>query len=446
MFDWLYYFLFGDGTADLAVISVGAGILAAGAAGALAKGVGSIFGSTASKKANSTNLQIARETNETNLRLAREQNDWNLAQWNRENNYNLPVNQMTRFRQAGINPYMAMNQLTNGNAETGLSSANLANQTPATVQPETSSVPQAIFEGIGDLSQSYIDSLMAETAIKESVSRSNLNDVTTTGKGIENYYSDEYYQGRNAAQALMNDINRDNFKVQKKLNEFYGSDEHVANVRSMSNLGVTQLENVVNLQGSQLQLNMWQEELLKTQSAIAKGELKWQDAKNAVGISLQLEQIARWKQQNAIDWYNATTNRMNAETDRYVKYHGVLQGYMQIVINEKTGDALIKLNEAQTEELAAKTAHEWIKAGMSSLDFIMKQKITSMFVDNFPQIQRIEKGELDRLENYYRNVGADGAKVYSWMDFLSRLGAKKLAGSASSAGSILGSAVKFVPK
>lgn len=43
-------------------------------------------------------------TNQMNLQIMREQNQWNLDQWNRENEYNLPINQMQRLQQAGLNP------------------------------------------------------------------------------------------------------------------------------------------------------------------------------------------------------------------------------------------------------------------------------------------------------------------------------------------------------
>ena len=42
--------------------------------------------------------------NKQNLELAKYQNDWNLKQWERENAYNLPINQMARLKQAGLNP------------------------------------------------------------------------------------------------------------------------------------------------------------------------------------------------------------------------------------------------------------------------------------------------------------------------------------------------------
>ena len=39
---------------------------------------------------------------------------------------------MSRFRAAGINPYFALGNITSGNAEGTLSSADLANQQPVT--------------------------------------------------------------------------------------------------------------------------------------------------------------------------------------------------------------------------------------------------------------------------------------------------------------------------
>lgn len=58
--------------------------------------LGGLFGSKSQSSANRTQIQ-----------LQREQNEWNLAQWQRENEYNLPVNQMKRLKDAGINPNLA---------------------------------------------------------------------------------------------------------------------------------------------------------------------------------------------------------------------------------------------------------------------------------------------------------------------------------------------------
>lgn len=52
------------------------------------------------------NWQSQNSTNRTNQQLAQQANDWSIAQWNRENAYNLPVNQVRRLKEAGINPAM----------------------------------------------------------------------------------------------------------------------------------------------------------------------------------------------------------------------------------------------------------------------------------------------------------------------------------------------------
>lgn len=54
--------------------------------------------------------------NEANRELAEYQNEWNLAQWNRENEYNSPEQQMARLKAAGLNPNLAYNMATTGNA------------------------------------------------------------------------------------------------------------------------------------------------------------------------------------------------------------------------------------------------------------------------------------------------------------------------------------------
>lgn len=43
-------------------------------------------------------------SNEANKQLATQANQWSIDQWNRENQYNLPINQVRRLQDAGINP------------------------------------------------------------------------------------------------------------------------------------------------------------------------------------------------------------------------------------------------------------------------------------------------------------------------------------------------------
>lgn len=96
-----------------------------GAAGSL---LGGALGAAGSSHASDKSLQATRETNKANRELAQYQNEWNLAQWNRQNAYNAPSAQRQRYEQAGINPYFALGNITPGNAQGNLESANMANQ------------------------------------------------------------------------------------------------------------------------------------------------------------------------------------------------------------------------------------------------------------------------------------------------------------------------------
>lgn len=77
-----------------------------------------MIGFVSSSNTNDTNVQLTRETNLLNQQINKENNDlqqqlaananqWSIDQWNRENAYNSPLNQMSRLREAGINPALA---------------------------------------------------------------------------------------------------------------------------------------------------------------------------------------------------------------------------------------------------------------------------------------------------------------------------------------------------
>lgn len=74
--------------------------------------IGGLVGGLASAGAN---LYMNERNNEANAAQARLQNQWNIEQWNRENEYNLPVNQVQRMKDAGLNPglYYGQNQMMN---------------------------------------------------------------------------------------------------------------------------------------------------------------------------------------------------------------------------------------------------------------------------------------------------------------------------------------------
>lgn len=90
-----------------------------------------LFGAASSIIGSGINFLSNNATNRSNDKLARYQNDWNLAQWKRENEYNLPINQMQRLREAGLNP----NLVYGGGATTLSASSPKAER--ATMRPYT---------------------------------------------------------------------------------------------------------------------------------------------------------------------------------------------------------------------------------------------------------------------------------------------------------------------
>lgn len=190
-----------------------------------------IAGFATSSNTNQTNVQLTRETNQLNQQLnsenndlqrqlAAQANDWSLQQWNRENEYNSLTNQMSRLRQAGINPALAYSNGGLMNEAAGSPAANLANvnamrniapqiDTPTVPDPLSASqiaLNEAQAKSIHDsnLRQSelqpfVIDSMEAATetsrslaslnrqSIDESMSRISLNRETASKLSEEAY-------------------------------------------------------------------------------------------------------------------------------------------------------------------------------------------------------------------------------------------------------------------
>nr|DAV86881.1 MAG TPA: DNA pilot protein VP2 [Microviridae sp.] len=92
--------------------------IASGVFGTASSLLGGLFGYKSVKK----QIQAQKEENqlnrEWNLSLAEKQNQWNIDQWNRENEYNTPLAQMSRLKDAGLNP-----DLMYGQGISGLTSA-----------------------------------------------------------------------------------------------------------------------------------------------------------------------------------------------------------------------------------------------------------------------------------------------------------------------------------
>lgn len=153
--------------------------------------IDSIVSGVGQRKANKTNLKIARETNQTNLQLAREQNQWNLEQWNRQNEYNTPLNQVNLLKEAGLNPNLYKGE---GSTAGSLVSAELANQQAATVEN-----PLRAFEGL-NIAQSIADIAKTRSETKANEAKANL-DLT---RAVNEMNQGQFIVALNKSQLALN--------------------------------------------------------------------------------------------------------------------------------------------------------------------------------------------------------------------------------------------------
>lgn len=215
-------------------------------AGAASLGAAALSHSSANKAA-----QAQADTNATNLQIARENNQANLNLWHEQSEYNSPVNAMQRYRDAGINPYMAMSQITPGYAESApeMQTPNLSPNYGAVAQAADQSAlaslaaaPQAAFAAEAQNNelkrQRYENEILQSQAqysqgmvfqqYMNMVRQNNLLDKQNTNQALQNYYlprlNDMTLQQAEQAMSESNErilsmrVQRDVMEVSKRYN------------------------------------------------------------------------------------------------------------------------------------------------------------------------------------------------------------------------------------
>ena len=302
------------------VISGGAGIV-----GSL---IGGAFQKSAQRAANRTNLAIARETNAQNYQIFREQNEFNKEQFNNYLQYNTPSAQRARYEDAGINPYMALGNMQNGNAQSALTSANSAPMQATQVQPEN---------GMANGIQS---ALLNAATIMSAVSDARLKSAAADKQNLENGKFAENFAMQMAemrSKIGLNDSYRDKAKSEKSIYDFdfKFKNDTLANAMKLSDLSVQQGDALlqktqeetrkIQIESDVMQWDLglkkkYDEQLIKTNLANAIADY-------AVKIQGIAESKNRMRNDNirtnndtrrvGIEQQNANTNRMNANTNAY---------------------------------------------------------------------------------------------------------------------------------
>lgn len=146
---------------------------------------------------NKANLQISQQTNQANKDIAQMANEHNEAMldkqikqewdmWNAENEYNSPTAQMQRYADAGVNPYMAVGNVSSGIA----SSMSSPSAQPAAVpQMQGATMMPADMSGLSGLrgiASRFVELMLAKEDIKG-------KQLENQGKEIENNYKADMF-------------------------------------------------------------------------------------------------------------------------------------------------------------------------------------------------------------------------------------------------------------
>lgn len=304
-----------------------AAALIAGGASVGSNVIGGIFNRNAQRAANRTNLAIARETNAQNYQIFREQNEFNKEQLNNYLQYNTPAAQRARFEDAGINPYMALGSMQNGNAQSALTSANSAPMQATQVQPENG------------MAQGIQGALLNAATVMSAVSDARLKNAEADKRNLENGVFAEDFANRMAeirSKIGLNDSSRDKNKSEKNIYDFdfKFKNDTLANAMKLSDLSVQQgdaLLRKTEAETNKLQIEtdvmQWDLNLKKQyDEQFLKANLANAIADYAVKIQGIAESKNRMHNDNirtnndtrrvGIEQQNANTNAYNAQTNR----------------------------------------------------------------------------------------------------------------------------------
>lgn len=370
---------------------------AIGAAGSvLGSFIGGSTSAAAQRRANETNLQIARETNAQNYRIFQEQQQFNENQFNRWLDYSTPAAQRQRYEDAGINPYMAVGQLQNGTPSSALTSANSAPMQGAQVQP---------VQGLGDALQNSIERAAGVfSSMISSIADADLKGSQKTGTDIDNQtrgrQNEANVQKTNSETAKTGA----EFRRTEQENSFF--DSTLEQRKELMNISVDTAKKQKELLDQQVFQAQLQNSMANIDLGIASKYKEVMFRQNLANMLAQefatYQNVAQgWKhvnieKQNAnTNAYNAKTNRMNANTNAAVGA-AQIQNLVSSAIKTAEETSGIKIDNKTKAQL-----NQTILQGLG-LDNTDKRNKNKAFWWNFG---------FDKAEQLSR-IGVNGSQMY----------------------------------
>lgn len=152
--------------------------------------IGGIFGKSSSDAQADAMIRATQMTNQTNERINRENNEWNRNLWLEQTAYNTPAKQAERYLAAGINPYMALSNISSGEASTAPQMQAMQYQNPAEAYALKAQNAMQLGQQIGDAASNaanlYSSAKLQSAEAEKASSEAKLNTIDALFRAMKN--------------------------------------------------------------------------------------------------------------------------------------------------------------------------------------------------------------------------------------------------------------------
>lgn len=161
-----------------------------------------LFGGVSTNKQNARNVE---NTNRLNYQIFKEQNKFNLDQWKRNNDYNTPLAQRLRFQQAGINPALALSNITSGISNPVQSAGANPMQSAQAVNAYN-----GLGNSVGEAMDRYINAQVADSEVRKNDADADRLNALAEGQRIDNANKPEAHRANVDNQNSSTNLNNKN--------------------------------------------------------------------------------------------------------------------------------------------------------------------------------------------------------------------------------------------
>lgn len=342
-----------------------------GAGASIINGIGNLFGVS---KSNKTNREIAAMTNATNERINQSQLDYNWQMWHAQNEYNNPAAQRKRLTDAGLNPiYYGLD---------GNSAASGNSFSPIAAQQASPTIPQN-FDFVSDAAMKYaqIQNMQADTNLKNA------------GAGLDIEKAESERQLRSGMLTIQGqNIRLNENYIKSSAKEI---DKLAADIRSINQSVEESLTRVNDLR-SQISQREFEKRIRYAEYLLDR------KYKNGL-LTLQEKNLA-------LGWFNAFTDRKNANTNYYNVLNQNFRENWMLPYNQRQSESISQFNENNAEYIKSQNKREQDKFTLEQISRAAdayKSACTSLIYSQFTH-------PLGRY-NFDTNYVLSRGKFFEWL-------------------------------